>query len=388
MSFTENGVEITQYFAKKTDYATYLPLGAAMAAGNNSYGQLGQNNQTNYSSPVVIPGYNWIDAAILKNGQGTVLISEQNDAWFVGGVAFVNRSIPTQVGTLNTWNSIADGANHVIALQTGGTLWSWGLNSYGQVGNNSTNLISSPIQIGASSSWTRIGAGGSFSVGAASGGQLWSWGNNSFGQLGTSNQTNYSSPIQIGSLPWSSLSEGGNGNGYTTSAIKTDGTLWMCGYNQYGQLGLNDLTNRSTLVQVGTPNTWSKVSSNYFHTAAIQANGTLWSWGSNSYGQLGLSDLTGRSSPVQVGTLNNWSQISSNDSSLLAIKSDGTLWACGWNQFGQLGIGDLTDRYSLIQVGNLSNWSKISNGPQGHVMAIKTDGTLWAGGIDSNGQLG
>ena len=143
--------------------------------------------------------------------------------------------------------------------------------------------------------------------GLASPGSLWSWGRNDYGQLGQNNITHRSSPVQVGSLTnWSLIASGY----YHTLATKTDGTLWSWGYNANGQLGQSDTTHRSSPVQVGSLTTWSSVAcGNIAHTIATKTDGTLWSWGMNDYGHLGVGDITHRSSPVQVGSLTNWSSI-------------------------------------------------------------------------------
>ena len=114
-------------------------------------------------------------------------------------------------------------------------------------------------------------------------------------------------------------------------AIQSNGTLWAWGNNSFGQLGLNDQSNRSTPIQVGSLSVWKQVSCGYTHTVALQSNGTLWAWGSNAFGQLGLSDTTDRSSPVQIGSL-LWREITVANVITLAIQSNGTLW--GWGNQG------------------------------------------------------
>ena len=164
---------------------------------------------------------------------------------------------------------------------------------------------------------------------------LWTWGGNGFGALGLNNTTNQSSPVQVGTLTnWRSVPAG---NGYS-AAVKSDGTLWSWGYNAAGPLGLGNTTSRSSPVQVGTLATWRLVSTGSRgdpHTAAIRTNGTLWIWGYNAYGQLGLGDASNRSSPVQIGTLTNWKSVGCGFDHTAAIKTDGTLWSWGYNGSGQ-----------------------------------------------------
>jgi len=181
---------------------------------------------------------------------------------------------------------------------------------------------------------------------------------------------------------------GSSKDGYFSMVTKLDDTLWMWGSNSYGQLGVGDLTHRSTPTQVGSSSVWSQIAGGNFHTLAIQSNGTLWAWGQNNiYGQLGLGDRTNRSSPVQVGTLSDWSQISVGQYHALAIKTDGTLWCWGSNFYGELGLSNNTNRSSPVQVGSLSTWTKIAAGTA-HSLAVQSDGTAWASGSNVFGELG
>ena len=222
------------------------------------------------------------------------------------------------------------------------------------------------------------------------------WGNNNTGQLGLGNIIYKSSPTQVGSLTnWQSVSEF-----FQLAAIKTDGTLWSCGYNTFGGLGLGDLNWRSSPVQVGLLTNWQTVSvGNGQGAAAIDTSGRLWTWGYNYYGQLGLGDAyvstsvrNNRSSPVQVGSLTNWKSVSASANNCVAIKTDGTLWSWGLFNNGKLGLAGntsplTTNQSSPVQVGLLANWKSVSSG-SGHIASIKTDGTLWTWGYNGYGALG
>jgi hypothetical protein len=311
--------------------------------GSNSDGQLAQNNRTSYSSPVQIPG--------------------------------------------TTWRTVGAGYRVSHATKTDGTLWSWGYNHQGQLGQNNRTNYSSPVQIPGTTWKYAISnhntSPNNYTLALKTDGTLWSWGNNGVGQLGQNNRISYSSPVQIPGTTWSSIS----GSGAHSLAIKTDGTLWAWGSNSYGQLGQNNRTYRSSPVQI-PGNTWSSVSGSRESSVATKTDGTLWSWGRNNFGPLGQNNTTNISSPVQIpGT--TWSSISASDLHLLATKTDGTLWAWGYNTKGELGQNSVTSfgngLSSPVQIpGN--TWSSISAG-DGSSLAIKTDGTLWAWGGNS-GQLG
>ena len=182
----------------------------------------------------------------------------------------------------------------------------------------------------------------------------------SAGQLAQGNTTNRSSPVQVGALTnWSNVSC----SIYFALATKTDGTLWAWGYNSEGSLAQGNVTNRSSPVQVGALTTWLTIASGYsFAAAVIKTDGSLWAWGSNSNGKLGLGDITNRSSPVQVGSLTTWLNVACGQAHTLATKTDGTLWAWGRNQTGQLGLGNLTSYSSPMQVGALTGWIRVSGG--------------------------
>jgi len=273
------------------------------------------------------------------------------------------------------------GSLHIAAIKTDGSLWTWGYNGYGQLGNSTVTSSSTPIKIGTGVDWKQVSCGIYFNVAVKTSGTLWSWGSNDLGQLGLSNITNRSSPVQIGTgTDWKQVS-----CGYKHFiAVKTDGTLWTCGYNYNGQLGLSNITNRSSPVQVGTGTDWSQISVDRYHSAAIKTDGTLWMWGMNNYGQLGVSSAASNIlTPRQVGTTADWKQVSCGYTHSAAIKTDGTLWTWGYDMRWSLGISITiysNGRNIPGLIENASNsWKYVSVGKYS-TSAIKTDGTLWAWG--------
>lgn len=266
-----------------------------------------------------------------------------------------------------------------------GGLFSWGNNNYGALGIGTTVSQSSPVQVG-TGNWRTVSSGGNFSLAISSTGSLWSWGRNDRLQLGNSASTSVvaSSPVQIGAdTDWSATSAG-----YKSSmAIKSDGTLWAWGYNTFSNLGLGaDTSNRSAPVAVG--GTWTAVDLAKTATVGIKSGGTLWSWGYTTNGTLGDGQgSTTVNSPVQVGTGTAWSSVAAGKYHIIALKTDGTLWAWGKNDKGQLGLGTIINRSSPVQIGAGTTWSKIACGDL-HSIAVKTDGTIWSWGYNNTGQLG
>ena len=281
------------------------------------------------------------------------------------------------------WKSVVAGYYHNSAIKSDGTLWGWGGNGGGQVGDGTTTNKPTPIQIGTASNWTKVAAGKTHSIGLKSDGTLWAWGDNSFGQLGIGNKTRVPAPVQVGTDTTWYYIEGAENSSF---AIKKDGTLWAWGTSSSNHLGLG--TSESTLVptQVGSDSNWALVSSNYVHTLAIKTNGTLWAWGQNVYyGALGDGTYTNRPAPIQIGKDTTWAMVSTGNRHTIATKRDGTLWAWGYNDFGSVGDNTTIQRNIPKLIG--SGFSDINAG-QDFAIATKGDGTLWAWGRNDYNALG
>lgn len=292
--------------------------------------------------------------------------------------------------------AVSAGGIHSLAIKSDGTLWTWGFNDQGELGDGCTfgqncNNRYSPTKVGADNSWTAVSGGTVHSAAIKQNGTLWSWGENSSGQIGTgcSGSTCWyiSTPTQITTdTNWASTSAGG----FFTAAIKTDGTLWAWGSNYSGQLG-DGCSPMSTCVassipkKIGTDTDWASVAAGANHVIALKSNGTLWAWGMNFDGQLGnaaQSPTAYSSVPVQIGTDTDWKSIATGDMHSLAIKTNGTLWAWGDNDWGQLGITCTSSCISVsapIQVGTDVNWKEVDGGAN-LTIAVKTDGTVWTWG--------
>ena len=337
-------------------------LGKWFSWGRNNYGNVGDNSRTERSSPVQVPGTTWATGANGLGGEisshgvktdGTMWGWGWNQQGFVGDNSLTNRSSPVQLpGT--TWAYVTEGTDQVLATKTDGTLWTWGQNSYGQLCTGDETGRSSPTQI-PGTSWAvgrkKISSTGRSMVAIRSDGTGWSWGGNYAGRGGTdqgpggANQY-FTSPRQIAGTNWS-LFEAGM---HSVMAIKTDGTLWGWGYNSYGNLGLNFVGND------GSP---------AYH---------------------------GVSSPVQVGSDSTWKDIAlthENDGGYCAIKTDGTLWGWGRDRNGSMMINDYdAKRSSPTQVGTDTDWDQIEGIGAGGVSVLKTNGTLWVAGWGGYGGLG
>jgi len=320
-----------------------------------------------------------------------------NSSNFVLGDGFAtDRSSPVQtISTSSNWKSVSAGGCHSAAIKTDGTLWLWGNTfSTGAIGNNVSGIIqySSPVQtISGGTNWKQISMGDVHSTAIKTDGTLWLWGQGFNGELANNasgNTIRISSPIQTISAGtnWKQVSASNN----ITAAIKTDGTLWLWGSNAIvTPLGDNARISRSSPIQTISAGTnWKTVSMGHFHATAIKQDGTLWTWGSNC-GALGNNSLLDVSSPIQtISAGTNWKQVSAGRFNTAAIKTDGSLWLWGNNVCGQLGDNTNVSKSSPVQtVSGGTNWQSVNSG---NCIAggIKTDGSLWLWGNSSSGQLG
>lgn len=300
--------------------------------GNNaSYGGLGVSGSA-LSSPTQVGGAEWKQVSCSDDStaaikiDGTAWCWGRNNQGQLGDGTTVNKSSPVQVisgGT--TWRHISVSDDVTAAIKADGTLWTWGNGTWGGLGDGTTVSKSSPVQtIAAGISWVHVTAGLGRNVAAIKqDGTLWVWGANGWGQLGDGTTVNKSSPVQtiVGGTGWKQVSMS-----LAVGAVRTDGTLWMWGYNQNGELGDGTTIYRSSPVQTIAAGTmWKQVSCGNMHTAAIKLDGTLWTWGYNGSGRLGDGTTVSRSSPVQIvsGT-DTWKVVSAGFSKTLAIHDGAT----------------------------------------------------------------
>ena len=318
---------------------------------------------------------------------GTVWAWGDNSQYRLGDGTFViYRETPVQVRDLSGGVEVGAGGAHSLALRDDGTVWAWGYNNHGQLGDGATTDRHTPVQVRDLSGVVSISSGGWHSLALRDDGTVWAWGWNEFGQLGDGTTTDRYSPVQVQNLSGVVSVAGGGGH---SLALRDDGTLWAWGWNEHGQLGDGATTDRHTPVQVrdlsGVVSIASGVAGG--HSLALRDDGTVWAWGNNWEGQIGDGTTTDRHTPVQVRDLSGVVSIASGSGHSLAIRDDGALWARGWNEHGQLGDGTTTSRHMPVQVRDLSGVVSISGGEE-YSLALKHDGTVRAWGSNRRGQLG
>jgi alpha-tubulin suppressor-like RCC1 family protein len=363
-----------------------LVAGGVQCWGYNNYGQLGNNSTTNSSTPVRVVG--------------------------VGGT-----------GYLSNVTQISAGKYHTCAVVSGGAVYCWGQNAsgpnvYGQLGNNSTTNSSTPVQVLTDAvtyltNVTQVGSGGGHTCALRSDNTVYCWGRNAFGEVGDNTTTRRLVAVQV------RISAGA----FLTNAVQiaiganhscaqlSDSTVRCWGYNFYGEIGDNTTTNSSVATQVlaaggsGSLTGVSAISSGRFHTCALLSDHSVYCWGDNDNGELGDGTTTSRSLPVRAGTIDNATSISAGEYHSCSVLDDGTAQCWGAAAFGQVGDGTTADTSTPVPVvgpggwGLLTNIAAISAGggnwPDGtgtdnyeHTVALLTDGTVVSWGQNIYGELG
>lgn len=414
--------------------------GTVWAWGYGIWGQLGNNSPADSLVPVQVTGLSGVKAisagifhSVALKSDGTVWAWGRNDVGQLGDNTTTDRPVPVQVqgNDLNGTSpvtSISAGRDHNIALRGDKTVWAWGLNRTGQLGDNSTTNRSLPVRVTGPGFIERfplaVAGGADHSMALMTDGTVWTWGSNAFGQLGNGTRTSSSVPVQVSNLSGvSAIASGGN----HSLVIKSDGTVreWgegvvlpaqmsgvagalaisggasfslvvtrpvagpqrAWGRNHAGQHGTNSTTDSPAPVPVVNLDGAIAVTAGERHSLALRGDGTVWAWGANGAGQLGNNTSLDSSIPGPVNNLTGVKAIAAGQNHSLALKNDGTVW--GWGISGApgwLGTGPSNNNMPQ-QVSGLSGVTAIAAGLN-HSLAVRSDGTAWAWGRNDFGQLG
>lgn len=346
----------------------------------------------NAALPQISAGWNH---TVVLNGDGTVWAWGNNANGQLGnGTEGSYSSVPVQAQGLTGAAAVSAGVNHTVALK-GDTVWTWGDNYYGQLGDGTMyiNRRSTPLQVQGLTGVTAVAAGYEHTVVLKGDGTVWAWGNNYFGQLGDGNNINMSTPVQVQGLTGVRAVAAGT---WYTVALKDDGTVWAWGHNEWGQLGDGTTTDSYAPVQVQGLTGVTAVAAGWAHAVALRDDTTVWGWGNNMAGQLGDGDWGngGKSIPVQVLGLTGVTAVAAGSHHTVALKGDTTVWAWGAGFGGQLGDGTygypgpgFNSRTTPVQAQGLTGATAVAAGMY-HTAALKSDDSAWAWGWNRDGQLG
>jgi alpha-tubulin suppressor-like RCC1 family protein len=341
--------------------------------------------------------------SIWGGARGTVVRKSDGTVWTWGanfggklGVGLASSNlvrllVPTEVhdvgnaGFLNSVTAIMGGEVHNVALKADGTVWSWGNNIFGQVGNGTTNDASAPVQTSGLSSVIALGGRGYHTLAIEADGSVWGWGWNNAGELGDGTTNRTLVPVRVVGLTNPAVVSAG----YKFSiALMTNGTVFQWGHGRVIATNFNP-------VQVPGLSNIIAISAGWDHALALRSDHTVWTWGQNNYGEIGDGGAVNRTNPVQVTTLSNIVTVSGGDWHSSALDSSGMIWKWGRNDTGQLGNGTadtgqhpLPAKLLLDNNGNPFTNIVLMAARDYHNIAVKADGSVWQWGANDQGQCG
>ena len=318
--------------------------GLANGCGSNMNAQLGNGtiSETGSPLPVAVTGLGTVTSIVAGVGHSMAL-KEDGTIWAWGanyngqlGAGIPDRysTVPVQVSGLTNVVRIAAGGDQSFAVKADGTLWVWGQNAWGQLGIGSSVPSSFvPVQVSSLSNIVAAAGGMFHSIALKSDGSVWAWGHNSWGQLGNGTNTHANAPVQVSGLANVLSIAAGS---FHNMAVRADGTVWAWGHNLYGQLGIGSALHSYVPVQVPGLGDVARLAPAGLHTLALKTDGTVWAWGTNMHGQLGTGNNMDSNVPIAVSSLTNVLSVVSGYFHSMALKSDGTVWSWGGNYDGQL----------------------------------------------------
>jgi alpha-tubulin suppressor-like RCC1 family protein len=360
---------------------TFSPTAAVV----NYLGGITTQDFTAQVTPAIAAGGNH---SLALKSDGTVWAWGYNGDGQLGDDTTTTRKTPVPVSGLSGIIAIAAGENHSLALKGNGTVWAWGNNGYGQLGDNSTTARKTPVQVLTLTNVKAIAAGGNHSLALTSSGAVKTWGANNSGQLGDGTVINSKTPVNVSGL-LSGISAIAGGASHSL-ALTSGGAVKAWGANNDGQLGDGSKTNSTTPVGVfGLSSGIAAIAAGGFHSLALTSGGAIKAWGLNDNGQLGNGSFTSYTTPVNVTTLTSGvTSIAAGQSHSLATATGQAAWAWGLNASGQLGDTTVIRKNSPVEVFGLSSGITALSGGGYHSLALTTNANVKAWGQNTEGQLG
>ena len=339
-----------------------------------------------------------ISASLLHScavkGDGTAWCWGDNAAGQLGDATTLERTVPAQVVNLDQVTSISAGRyEHSCAVRADGTVWCWGRNDRGQLGNATKVSEDRPVQVQGLTDATAVCAGSYHSCALKQDATVWCWGSDLEGQLGDGQDNEVCSPGECSTTPVpaeSMIGVDAIACGDThTCALKHQGTVWCWGNNVSGQLGVGDVGGRKTPDLVVGITDGTAIGAGYFHSCAVRADGTLWCWGANDAGQLGTGTSEAlETAPVQIMGIAEAVSVGLGMEHSCSVLSDGAVWCWGEDASGQLGNGAAAGGATPVLAVFTAGRASIVAGGGAHACAVREDGSPWCWGANDAGQLG
>lgn len=321
--------------------------------GGNDYGQLGDGTEDAQSAPTQVGSADdWIHVSAgswhscgIREDHSLYCWGRNNDGQ-LGDGSKISQSAPVAENEGWSWTQVAAGGFHTCGIRDDDTLWCWGDNLAGQLGDGSQTESSVPVQVGEASDWTHVSPSKEFhSCGRRANGTLWCWGANFDGALGDGSDEHSDVPVQVGvDEDWSEV---GTGNGHSCGR-RDNGELWCWGDNERLQAGDQGEDELNAPAQVGSDGGWDSLSVGGDHNCALHGDGAISCWGSNADGALGDGTDADSGVPVAVDGASDWVSVTAGNRSSCGLRDDQSLWCWGLNDSGQLGSG--SDMSSNIPV--------------------------------------
>lgn len=339
--------------------------GNLRAAGENYFGQVGDDTRTDRATAVPVPGLSGLTSVASSPSSNHSLALKSDGTVWAWGINWHGQlgngefhpdvaqpSTPAKVPGVSDIVSISAGGDHSMALTESGTVWAWGRNDQGQLGNGSTSDSAVPVQVSGLTDVVAVSAGSFHSLAVKANGEVFSWGENTDGQLGlgTADYLPHVTPTRVpGLVNVSTVAAGGR----HSLALADNGTIYGWGYNDVGAVGAGFTSGQ---LYSPTPVTGlssvSAVAAGYWHSLALKHDGTVWAWGYSTRGQLGNGNYGGwTGTPTQVSGISGARAVAAPGSMTIVVRNDGSVHALGDNEHGQLATGDVTDHASPVRTG-------------------------------------
>ncbi|MDC0712095.1 RCC1 repeat-containing protein [Stigmatella sp. ncwal1] len=293
--------------------------------------------------------------------------------------------LPVQVSGLTDVVAVAAGASHSLAKSRDGTVWAWGANDDGQLGDGTSLEQIRPVQVAVLTDVTAVVASANYSLALRGDGTVWAWGDNDLGQIGDGTDKDRAVPKRVEKLVGIFISTVVVGDDHSL-ALSREGDVWAWGYNDFGEIGTAEDVQAIPERMSGVTGVKALASGNG-HSLALREDGTVLAWGDNSEGQLGYDPEATVNTPVKVPGLEGITALAAGAEFSLALTGDGTVWAWGINTVGELGIGTDAPRGLPRKVPGLVDIKVLAAG-DAHALVLQGDGTVWAWGANDSGQLG